>query len=345
MKRILILIIFLLCSSKVLSKEVWIYSDDGAWIDGIIALEQFFDYNSITHKRVYAKDLNTSNSYSEADAICFPGGYAYDYKLALSPKTIVNIREYVSKGGSYIGICAGAFFASSNVVWEGEEYPYSLSLFKGKATGSIQKIAAWDNYAMTKISINQENKIFQKIENDLTVLYFGGPYFESEETIFDTIATWDGYNNFPAIINFNYEKGRVLLIGPHLEIEENNDRDSTMFAFELNDIESDWDFLATIANWVLDIETGVDESIQTNQNLITYPNPASDYIEISISDNQNQSILIFNSLGIEIKRIEANELIGKSSICISIDKFPVGIYYCTLTSTENSITKSFVVLR
>ena len=77
------------------------------------------------------------------------------------------------------------------------------------------------------------------------------------------------------------------------------------------------------------------------------PNPASDniYIYFTNSEFSNSSISVFNSLGIEIKRIDENELIGKSSINISTADFPVGMYYCTLNTGKEKITKSFVVLK
>ncbi len=295
-------ILFVTCfiSYETHSKEVWIYSDDGTWGDGIIALEQFFNHYNIPHKRIYASDLNNSANYYDASAICFPGGYSYNYKLALTEKTVNNIRNYVSNGGSYIGICAGAYFASSSVVWEGFEYPYSLSLFKGKAIGSMHSIAAWDNYNMTKISTNQQNSILVNSDKELNVLYYGGPHFESEGINYETLAFWEDYNKYPAIINFNFDAGKVLLIGPHLEIEEDSDRDSTNFAQELDDVESDWNFLYTIISWALNIQTSVTDNEKISMISLISPNPASEFIQFNLNKiNQSEAtnIQIYNLLG------------------------------------------------
>jgi glutamine amidotransferase-like uncharacterized protein len=337
LKKILIAII-IMNSCNLICKDVWIYSDDGTWEDGIIALEQFFDYYGITHERVMADDLNNIADYSEAKAICIPGGYAYNYKIALSPKTIDNIRSYVANGGAYIGVCAGAFFACSEVTWEGIEYPYALSLFEGKAIGSIYEIAFWDNYAMTKININQKNKIIQNAQNNLTVLYYGGPYFVSDKTNFDTIATWEEYNDYPSIINFQYENGKVLLIGPHLEIEENNSRDSTQFAEELNDVESDWDFLSTILYWVLENNTSVAHRIRDN-NIKISPNPVQDYIELDISPLLRGAggvfeIAIYNVLGEKVFTLSRqspamNLPLPRSlwELRIDVSHLPTGMYF------------------
>ena len=85
----------------------------------------------------------------------------------------------------------------------------------------------------------------------------------------------------------------------------------------------------------------------TNNEFILFPNPATTYLTVSSSNEEItfNSINIYNSLGIEIKRFNENELLGKSSINLTTDEFPSGIYYCTLNSGTNKITKSFVVIR
>ena len=93
--------------------------------------------------------------------------------------------------------------------------------------------------------------------------------------------------------------------------------------------------------------TNVEENKNINSSFMISPNPVYDNISISFtnSDLSNQSISIYNSLGIEIKRITDFELIGKSSINLTTVDFPSGIYYCTLNSGISKITKSFVVIK
>lgn len=72
MKKLLrTLFTFILLSISLQSQEVLIYSDDGAWEDGIIALEHFFDNQNVTHKRIYATDLNNDTWNKEALAIFY----------------------------------------------------------------------------------------------------------------------------------------------------------------------------------------------------------------------------------------------------------------------------------
>jgi PKD repeat protein len=87
----------------------------------------------------------------------------------------------------------------------------------------------------------------------------------------------------------------------------------------------------------------------TDVNFTIKPNPAIDYITISFSNSElsNKSISIFNSLGIEMKfkPSEGWQPSEGSSISFSTEDFPSGVYYCTLNTGMNRITKSFVVVR
>jgi glutamine amidotransferase-like uncharacterized protein len=337
MRMALLLISFVLLSNIAISKEIWIYSDNGTWIDGIIAFEQFLEHIGESGKRVYADDLNNLDDFSDAKAICFPGGYAYDYKIALSGRTINNLRNYVASGGAYIGICAGAFFASSSVVWEGIEYPYTLGLFEGKAIGSIHEIAPWDNYQMTSIAINASNPVSGSTNNDLSVLYYGGPYFESNSTEYDTVALWSNYFDKTAIINFTYQNGKVLLIGPHLEIETNSNRDSTNFADGLDDVESDWPLLESLMGWLLKPNTSSYRLENYTIDPAIYPNPASDIINVRA--NGGSPIKIFNSYGECVMTTLIHPM--TRSHRMNIEHLPVGIYFLQI----GNYSEKFAVVR
>jgi hypothetical protein len=175
-------------------------------------------------------------------------------------------------------------------------------------------------------------------------LYYGGPYFESATADFDVIATWKDHNGYPSIINFNFEKGKVLLIGPHLEIEENSNRDSTNFADELDDVESDWDFLKTIVKWALpqvsDITTR--DIIISNSNI--YPNPAYNYILVDYSAIDTESkIVIFNVYGEKMSALSAfhSETHQEGKLRIDITHLPLGLYILK----NGNKTEKFMVVR
>lgn len=232
--------------------DVAIYRGAGAWDDGITAFEKFLDSQGITWKEIGFSVVNNKDLRSLYKAIFMPGGYAYYYTTAINASGNQHIRDLINSGGSYIGICAGAYYAADKVVWDGVMYDYPLKLFKGTAQGAIDAIIPWDGYKMTGIDINPANPVNVVQPSSYTMVYYGGPFLlpDGSQQI-ETLATYQSYNGEKAAINFEYGNGRVLLIGPHPEIEENSDRDGATWGSELNDVESDWPFLASSVRWVL----------------------------------------------------------------------------------------------
>ncbi len=337
MQRFLVTIFtFIVLSFSLQSQDVLIYSDDGAWEDGIVALEHFFDNQNVTHTRLYAADLNADIWNKDALAIVFPGGYAYNYQLAISLDAVDAIRSYVAKGGGYIGICAGAYFASKTVAWEGGVYPYELGLFDGTAYGSLNYVAPWPSYVMTDITLNQNNAISKNDASKISVLYYGGPILTPNPGVeIDTIATWNSADNTPAIINFEYEKGRVLLLGPHLEVEESDDRDGTEFAAELDDIESDWAILESGFKWLTNsAQTSVEVNDQ-NTSIRLYPNPVANYLYIEGSSSNNY--MSYNIYNVSGKKVYTS---NNADARIEISDLETGSYILEITTKSGKVYRN-----
>jgi len=167
-----ILLVFLMEPSFALNgADVAIYNDSiapsdpttgekrsGAWQDGVTAIKNMLTWMGLTYEQITYNDLNysTQDFSSLYKVMLFPGGvaYWYNYWISLSGKT--RIRNFVTNGGGYFGICAGSFFASDVTVWEGIAYDdnshynaygeltgYDLDLFPGTGTGPISEIAPW----------------------------------------------------------------------------------------------------------------------------------------------------------------------------------------------------------
>ncbi len=83
-----------------------------------------------------------------------------------------------------------------------------------------------------------------------------------------------------------------------------------------------------------------------SNDILIYPNPASNKITIDLSNNPEFSdIRIYNSLGMEVYKFENTQLLYKERIEISTAELAIGMYYLTLNDKGNRITKSFVVMR
>lgn len=158
-----------------------------------------------------------------ARLLVIPGGADRPYHKKLHGLGTVRIDNYVREGGSYLGICAGAYFACKNLSFEepnGETFLASrgLGFFPGRAVGP-----AYGNlFSYTSpIGVRAASLISERIGNQkCTALFNGGPYFEQADA-YPEMTIEARYEDLPsqpaAIISREIEKGRVVLSGLHIE--------------------------------------------------------------------------------------------------------------------------------
>jgi glutamine amidotransferase-like uncharacterized protein len=192
----------------------------------------------------------------EFHVVAVPGGYAYNYYLDLGNVGANAIRDFVDGGGSYWGSCAGAYYACQEFEWseygETGTYYYGLKLFPGRGVGPIVEIADWPDVAMTTIQMNTSNGLIDVSQEPSghSMMYYGGPYFETEGVDgITTIATY-AFNDMPAMIAFEYGEGRVFLTGPHPEWEEDSFRDGSVWDNYLDEDGSEWELCKEISLWL-----------------------------------------------------------------------------------------------
>jgi len=107
------------------------------------------------------------------------GGWAVPYIRDLKDGGTAIIRKFVCQGGSYIGVCAGAFFAADYIYWEGKRIEYPLDLFPGYAKGPIVEIAPWSRYKLCRINLSKKPHTIIKDEpSSMMSFYSGGPWFD-----------------------------------------------------------------------------------------------------------------------------------------------------------------------
>jgi glutamine amidotransferase-like uncharacterized protein len=309
-----------------------IYFDLGAWEEGTIAFEQFLDWKGLTHQRINAVYVNEYNLTTNYKGIYFPGGNAGYYNYLINANGAQHIQQLVANNGYYIGMCAGADFACDKITWEGITYDYPLNLFEGITVGPIDNIAPWPNYTMTTITMNSDDEINQFGNSTEEMLYWGGATFSIATNSFDIVATYADVNQ-PAIIKFNYNNGRVLLIGSHPEIEEDSNRDHTNIVEELDDNGSDWNFLWTATDWLL--KRPISIPINT-LNFQLYPNPAVDIVYIK-SNNKIESINVYNLQGQIVFIQKTNQKY------IDVSNLTNGVYIIKIQTYNHITTKKLII--
>jgi glutamine amidotransferase-like uncharacterized protein len=236
------------------SARIAVYNGPGVWAYGKIAVMNMFKWMNASVTLIYSDDIK-NGSLINFDLLVMPGGNAGLYNQSLGVDGASKIRDFVANGGAYVGICAGGYYACDYIIWEGIRYEYVLDLFPGYGVGPLETIPYLNgyNYNMTKIKIvNQTHPITTHEPEYEWILYYGGPeFFAYEGTEVTVLGRYTVNGQNPAIVAFEYGVGRVFLIGPHPEIEEDDTRDGVEWGDWLDDHGSDWPLIYEAFKWLL----------------------------------------------------------------------------------------------
>lgn len=97
--------------------KVGVYSGPGApqsSVDAVLkVMKPFTEATTVT---LSGEDVGTLNL-AAYDVLVFPGGTGSGQSKGIGEAGLKNVREFVSNGGGYVGICAGAYLACSNFSW------------------------------------------------------------------------------------------------------------------------------------------------------------------------------------------------------------------------------------
>ncbi|KAJ3231830.1 biotin holocarboxylase synthetase [Chytriomyces hyalinus] len=166
-----------------------------------------------------------------------PGGRDLPYVESLAGFGVKAIQDFVRGGGSYLGICAGAYFATKRVEFEtgtplevvGDR---KLALVSAVARGSAAPGFVYDSEdGARSISIIVDAARIGLMHPDaatppyrMNVYCNGAPYFDIVSgSQVEVLATYDSNlvtenaKGKPAIVQSSFGKGKVILMGPHLE--------------------------------------------------------------------------------------------------------------------------------
>jgi glutamine amidotransferase-like uncharacterized protein len=227
-----------------------IYRDQGVWPAGRAAIEHMLMAHNVAWLPIGADQLNAGD-FGYADVFWLPGGWSGDYEERITPQGMEHIRQFVRAGGRFVGICAGAFFASRLIVWEGETFDYPAGLFAGHAVGPVAEIAAWPRCAMTSVELNPWHPITSALTTPRQQLYYGGPIFVPANAQEVEVVVRYAHNAQPAAIAFQYGRGRVFLTGLHFETGPECVGQDGKVEGAAPAPGADWEFGRALLSWLL----------------------------------------------------------------------------------------------
>lgn len=168
------------------------------------------------------QELLEDNWEERTDILLMPGGRDVPYHQLLQGRGNQKIRGFVEAGGSYLGICAGAYFGCREVVFaKGSPIEVlgqrELAFFQGKALGPLFDFCYESEKGARALLLSQE----ESPHTPFYAYYNGGCYFEGASLSAEVkiLAKYREIETQPAaIIEIEVEKGRVILSGVHLEM-------------------------------------------------------------------------------------------------------------------------------
>ena len=150
--------------------------------------------------KIFSKQRLERDFFDDVDCVCIPGGFgdasSYDF---LMRENASRIRDFVGRGGRYLGICMGAYWAA---------YHY-LDILKDLDVRQYIKRPNVDTRRPHAKAINVD----WKGKQERMFFYDGGSIFGDGQ--FETVST---YANGDSMAGY---QGRIGLIGCHPESEYN----------------------------------------------------------------------------------------------------------------------------
>ena len=220
--------------SETKALRVAVYDAGGVGGRGPRELDHIFrTMDGVLTRRAGAEDIR-EGVLRQFDLVIFPGGSGSKQAAALEPAGRESVRDFVEKGGGYIGICAGSYLAAANYKWSlaisnHQTYCETLEL------PDIGRKSMWYRgpSATVKMELTDEGRaILGDVKGLMNVRYHNGPVmspmgkgglkaFSALATFRSEVSTYEPQKgtmvNTPAIIAGDFGKGRVLCISPHPE--------------------------------------------------------------------------------------------------------------------------------
>lgn len=178
---------------------ILLFSGAGTSPDDVTAVEAILKGNHLEYSTVSSSQLNamTESQLRAHRLLIVPGGNFIQIGNGLTPATTANIRKAVGGGLSYLGICAGGFFAGNS--------PYNgLNLTNGVRFGFYSAEDKGIRKASVEIASHGAPTLEQYWED--------GPQFTGWGAVAARYP--DGT---PAVVEGTFGEGWIVLAGVHPE--------------------------------------------------------------------------------------------------------------------------------
>jgi len=206
-----------------------------------IALRSMFEWMAATVEMVEPEEIR-NGALTSYDILVMPGIPQGTYYVELGQDGIDQIRQFVTNGGSYVGICGGSLLGTRGY----------LGFFNGSLQYPIPGVASGTH--LTQMDVNHESTgpDLADLPATFSILYWNSGFWHADDMSgVITIASYP-QNDQPGMIASRYGYGTYFLSSPHPEWEEGDPRDGTTYFDGYNDPDSEWPLMLSVATWLVD---------------------------------------------------------------------------------------------
>ena len=148
--------------------------------------------------RIHEKDFETADL-TKYDLLFFPGGGGYVF----TEKAQQRLRDFLTNGGGYVGICAGACAALDFKLVDCNYFSFRE---RGLAEVHLMPHPITDGYAP---------------DRRMWLSHYNGPFIEPSKDV-QVVVMYNSGPPYAAIVVKSYGKGRVVVISPHPEAQSDS---------------------------------------------------------------------------------------------------------------------------
>jgi len=203
--------------------KVAIYNHSGDTARGPKNLKRLLDDSSRFQCETVTPEGIRENVLEGFDLLIVPGGSASKQANLLEESGRDRVREFVRQGGGYMGICAGAYLASS-------DYPWSLHILNAKV---IDRAHWARGTGQARLTLTLSGQSLLKEQENVEVYYGQGPLLgpDTKDSLpaYESLATYASeiaekgapqgvMVGTTAIARTAYGQGRVICFSPHCEV-------------------------------------------------------------------------------------------------------------------------------
>lgn len=230
LKSIVVLLITpLLAFGDDAAVKVAVFKGDGVGpsANDLLSALKAAESRKIEVSRIMAEEIR-DGKLAGVQVLVHPGGSGGGQGRALGEEGRKAVRDFVSKGGGFLGVCGGAYLATN-------DYPWSLNLINARVVDK-QHWARGNGTVKLRLS-EKGSEFLQQKGRDLDIHYAQGPLLARREFDDPKVPNYESLAVFAseitergaprgvmegtsAIVRSEYGTGRVICFSPHPEMTE-----------------------------------------------------------------------------------------------------------------------------